>query len=154
MTEINWSKLMDESKAEEKGDPLEPGTYMAMVVYAQARHSQNGKTYLRTGFKVIEDAPIIWDNAYLTPDKPKGLALFFRKLDALGFPATRFAPGTTLEEVAAEVLGAEVDITVNKEYDGYEKSEINKVIKYVATRRPEIPWVGSEVPAALQDASL
>jgi hypothetical protein len=127
MTSLNWGDLINEA-GDVGYEPLPDGDYDLKVVEASAKVTQTGKTMFAIKAQVTTGAHakrLVWDNLVVTTDNPNALAIFFRKMGALGLGRDFFSTSPS----NAQIEQALVDRTFrgqvgSRTWQGQKKNEI------------------------------
>ena len=135
MSSTPMTALIEAAAEEGFGGNLTPGTYLLRVGQVKYSKNQGGNQKLGILWKVVHgpESGSVWQDLWFSPDKPKGLAFFFRKLNALGVTndeIVAYAPTSDIsrlpEIVKAKTEGKvfEVVLTIeNREGTGKNKGK-------------------------------
>lgn len=146
MAILDWNTLIEQAKAEGFSNEVIPaGPYEVEVASVKVGNSKGGHPSVGVRLKVIagpHNNVSLWDNLYVTPDKPKGMAMFLRKAVAYGADLEAFKRGESLEQIANTFVGRRgiADVTV----EPYQGNDTNKIAKFT----PSTSGIGAFVPSA------
>lgn len=126
MTSLPWDEMISNSKDDGK-QRVPDGSYECVVKTTEVGQTANGYKRINTRF-VVDEGPYkgssIFNNFIITPDKPGGMDLFFRNMDALGLTKDYLgANKPSLEQLAELMKERRAELTVatrffnGKEYD-------------------------------------
>jgi hypothetical protein len=115
--QIDWEDLLDRVGDGPSWSPLDPGDYLVEVTevvptYNSLRH---GQWVLKMRVAEGDDrGHPIWAMVTLDGYDKNKTAVFFRVSNCLGIPLTFYADHPSTEEVAQEMTGRHVIVTVNE----------------------------------------
>jgi hypothetical protein len=127
---VSWDDLVKDAGDVSSFEPLPEADYDMVVKSAKYKPSKTGKKMWEVVGKV-ESGPYanrqVWTNLVITPDNPNALAMFFRKMGALGLTVDYFKTNPSDEAVASALTGRRFRAHVGKrKYNGEDRNEIEK----------------------------
>ncbi len=147
MTSLNWGDLI--SEAGDVGyEPLPDGDYDLKIVEANAKVTQTGKTMFAVKAQVTTGAHakrLVWDNLVVSTDNPNALAIFFRKMGALGLGRDFFSTNPSNAQIEQALVDRPFRGQVgSRTWQGQKKNEI----KAYYSANPANAVAASAPPAA------
>lgn len=138
MSTLNWGDLVkDAGDAGGSYDPLPDGDYDLVVLEAQAKVSQSGKTMFAIKAQVETGAHakrFVWDNLVISPENQAALGIFFRKMYALGLNRDYFASNPTNAQIESALVGRRFRATIgSRTWQGQKKNEIKNYFNVAAS---------------------
>lgn len=127
---VSWDDLVKDAGDVSSFEPLPESDYDMVVKSAKYKPSKTGKKMWEVVGKV-ESGPYVnrqvWTNLVVTPDNPNALAMFFRKMGALGLTVDYFKTNPSDEAVATALTGRRFRAHVGqRKYNGETRNEIEK----------------------------
>lgn len=152
MSTLNWGDLVkDAGDAGGSYDPLPDGDYDLVVLEAQAKVSQSGKTMFAIKAQVETGAHarrFVWDNLVISPENQAALGIFFRKMYALGLNRDYFASNPTNAQIEAALVGRRFRATIgSRTWQGQKKNEIKNYFNVAATAAAAAMPAAAAAPA-------
>ena len=127
MSSLNWADLVNEA-GDVGYDPLPDGDYDLNIVEANAKVTQTGKTMFAIKAQVLTGAHakrLVWDNLVVSTDNPNALAIFFRKMGALGLGREFFAASPSNAQIEQALVNRQFRAQVgSRTWQGQKKNEI------------------------------
>ncbi len=127
MSSLNWADLINEA-GDVGYEPLPDGDYDLTVVEASAKVTQTGKTMFALKAQVLTGAHakrLVWDNLVVSTDNPNALAIFFRKMGALGLGREFFAASPSNAQIEQAIVGRQFRAQIgSRTWQGQKKNEI------------------------------
>ncbi len=159
MSTLNWGDLVkDAGDAGGSYDPLPDGDYDLVVLEAQAKVSQSGKTMFAIKAQVETGAHarrFVWDNLVISPENQAALGIFFRKMYALGLNRDYFASNPTNAQIEAALVGRRFRATIgSRTWQGQKKNEIKNYYNVVATAAAAAMPAAAAAPAPAATAPV
>lgn len=128
MSTLNWGDLVKEAADTGSYDPLPDGDYDLQIMEATAKVTQTGKTMFAVKAQVQTGAHakrLVWDNLVVSTDNPNALAIFFRKMAALGLTRDYFSGSPTNAQIEQTLKGRSFRAAVGtRTWQGQKKNEI------------------------------
>lgn len=108
MTQLNWGELIKDAGDAGTYEPLPVGDYNFKIVEAPYKRAQSGRDMWVVKAEVLEGPyarKLVWNNLVLVTDSPNALAMFFRKMGALGLTQDFFAQSPDVETISRALVG-------------------------------------------------
>ena len=151
MSTLNWGDLVKEAGDVGGYDPLPDGDYDLVIVEAQAKATQTGKTMFAVKAQVTTGAHakrLVWDNLVVSTDNPNALGIFFRKMNALGLGKDYFATNPTNAQIEQTLKGRSFRAQVgSRTWQGQKKNEIKTYYSIPTASAPVPPMAAAPAPA-------
>jgi len=131
---INWDDLVKDADLSGGGgggarEPLPIGDYPLKVIEVTEKTTSTGKTMFSVKTEVQEGTykgQWVWDNLTISPESPKAMGFFFRKMAALGLPKEFFAAKPATSQVTQAMQNRSFIGTVKQEtYQGTVRNKID-----------------------------
>lgn len=162
MADVNWGSLLDDSA--DAFEILPVGKYRMKVIKAEATQASTGKLMFKVVMEVItgpKTGKSVYNNITMTTDNKKALYMFFVNMAALGISEAylKSSPAPTSEQVAAKMVGAVADVTIDHStWQGRDRENVKGMTAVSAgtgsvnSMTPSIPQPAAAAPAAAAPA--
>lgn len=151
MQSMNWSDMVERSKAGGGGDPVPASTYPITVASCEAKKTKDGtKDMLKIKAKIVGgpyDGKVVWTQLTVSPENDNALAIFFRHLAAFGLTETYLIENQlSMEQIAAVLVGRSASFKVSVgSWGGKPKNDVDDIIALTAAppTGPSVPTPGA-----------
>lgn len=162
--ETTWGALMQDAK--KASEPIVEGRTRVRILDSQAGMSSTGKVMFTLKTELISGPDAkrkLTSNITLSPENGTALAIFFQNMEAMGIGMEFFASEPTPDQVAAAMIGREVDVMIKHEtWQGVKRGKIDRWMKadglapsgpvapgtVVGPAGPPLPTANSSLPTA------
>ena len=159
---MNFGDILKKAKEGGGFDLLPDGVYIAKVIEADAKTSNNGKPQIKARFEVVTGPHAgfkgLWNNFTLTVDNETALRIFYSQLNALGITGEfleslgNVDPDTAFKHIAGALVGkvASIKVKIDTEWNNNKIDRIQKAPADYAAGAPSAatPFAAPSAPAA------
>ena len=132
MTTVTWETLMDKAK-----EPQLPAAGVHFVECVDAEHtvSSTNKEMIKVQYLILtgpDKGAKVFSNFVLSPDNDTALGFLVTHLEAHGLQMSNYRgrPEEVMEELASDLIGKKVEVTVrHKNYEGRKVTDVRSFNK-------------------------